>query len=77
MGLQTREQRLESLKYVLGLGTVDCFSIGMSSVEQLDENLALIEEAKVAVKEEAEEKPEEGTEEEENVEEEAEVGAAA
>lgn len=41
----TREARLASLKYVLGLGTVDCFTIGFKSVEQIDETLQLILEA--------------------------------
>lgn len=44
-GLNSREERLQSLKYVLGLGCVDCFTIGFTSIEQIDETLALIEEA--------------------------------
>ena len=48
-GLKSREQRLESLKYVLGLGTVDCFTIGMRDIKQLDETLELIKEAKIPV----------------------------
>ncbi|HUT12013.1 MAG TPA: aldo/keto reductase [Thermoguttaceae bacterium] len=44
-GLESREQRLESLKYVLGLGCVDAFTIGFSDVKQIDETLALIKEA--------------------------------
>jgi hypothetical protein len=42
---KTRKQRLESLKYVLGLGTVQAFTIGFSKVEQIDETLELIQEA--------------------------------
>jgi predicted aldo/keto reductase-like oxidoreductase len=45
--IRSREQRLESLKYVLGLGTVTCFTIGSSSMEQIEDTLALIDEAKV------------------------------
>ncbi len=41
----TREKRLESLRYVLGLGTVHAFTIGFGSRQQIDETLALIEEA--------------------------------
>lgn len=41
----TREQRFESLKYVLGLGTVDAFTIGFGNAEQIDETLELIEKA--------------------------------
>ncbi|NMC19194.1 MAG: aldo/keto reductase [Thermogutta sp.] len=44
-GLQSREQRLQSLKWVLGLGCVDCFTIGFSKIEQIDETLELIAEA--------------------------------
>lgn len=44
-GLGSKERRLESLKYVLGLGTVDCFTIGFTSTAQLDETLELIEQA--------------------------------
>jgi len=44
-GLGTRERRLESLKYVLGLGCVDAFTIGFTSTDQLDETLDMIEEA--------------------------------
>jgi len=40
-----RRQRLESLKYVLGLGCVDAFTIGFSNAKQIDETLALIREA--------------------------------
>ena len=41
----TRQKRLESLRYVLGLGTVHAFTIGFGSTAQIDETLALIEEA--------------------------------
>jgi len=44
-GFGSREKRLESLKYVLGLGTVDAFTIGFTSTEQLDETLELIRQA--------------------------------
>lgn len=44
-GLDSREQRLQSLKWVLGLGCVDCFTIGFSKIEQIDETLELIAEA--------------------------------
>lgn len=42
-GFETEEQRIESLKYVLGLGCVDAFTIGMSSTAQIDDTLRLIE----------------------------------
>jgi 1-deoxyxylulose-5-phosphate synthase len=42
---KTREERLESLKYVLGLGTIQAFTIGFSKIEHIDETLKLIEEA--------------------------------
>jgi len=42
-GFGSREKRLESLKYVFGLGCVDCFTIGFTSIAQLDETLELIE----------------------------------
>jgi 1-deoxyxylulose-5-phosphate synthase len=42
---KSREERLESIKYVLGLGTVQAFTIGFSKVEHIDETLKLIEEA--------------------------------
>jgi predicted aldo/keto reductase-like oxidoreductase len=41
-GLGSREKRLASLKYVLGLGSVHAFTIGFTSTEQLDETLELI-----------------------------------
>ena len=42
---KTREQRLASLKYVLGLGTVPAFTIGFKDIAQIDETLPLIREA--------------------------------
>jgi len=42
---ESRQKRLESLKYVLGLGCVDCFTIGFSDPKQIDETLELIEQA--------------------------------
>lgn len=47
-GPQNRQRRLDSIKYVLGLGTVHAFTIGFSSVEQIDETLELIKEASEA-----------------------------
>jgi predicted aldo/keto reductase-like oxidoreductase len=44
-GFENREARLKSLRYVLGLGTVHAFTIGFSSVAQIDETLELICEA--------------------------------
>jgi aryl-alcohol dehydrogenase-like predicted oxidoreductase len=44
-GFDSREKRLASLKYVLGLGCVDAFTIGFVSPAQIDETLALIEQA--------------------------------
>lgn len=44
-GFGGRQQRLESLKYVFGLGCVDCFTIGFTSIAQLDETMDLIEQA--------------------------------
>ena len=44
-GFKNREQRLASLKYVFGLGAIDCFTIGFRSTKQLDETLELIEQA--------------------------------
>lgn len=37
------EDRQKSLKYVLGLGTVDCFAVGCETTKQVDEILAQIE----------------------------------
>ena len=44
-GLGTQQRRLQSLKYVLGLGSVDAFTIGFGRTEQIDETLSLIEKA--------------------------------
>jgi len=44
-GFKTREQRQKSLKYVLGLGTVQAFTIGFKNTDQIDETLAMIERA--------------------------------
>lgn len=44
-GFDSAEKRLQSLRYVLGLGTVDAFTIGFTSTEQIDETLAMIEQA--------------------------------
>ncbi|MFQ5810544.1 MAG: aldo/keto reductase, partial [Armatimonadota bacterium] len=44
-GFDSREKRLESLRYVLGLGTVHAFTIGFTSTEQVDETLDLIQQA--------------------------------
>jgi len=44
-GLGDRRRRFESLKYVLGLGSVHAFTIGFKSTDQIDETLDLIEEA--------------------------------
>jgi hypothetical protein len=40
---KTAEQRLESLRFVLGLGCVDAFVIGFEKPEQIDEILRHIE----------------------------------
>ncbi len=42
---QTRQERLDSLKFVLGLGCVPAFTIGFSDIAQIDETLELIEQA--------------------------------
>ncbi len=44
-GFDSPEKRLQSLKYVLGLGTVDAFTIGFTSTAQIDETMAMIEQA--------------------------------
>jgi len=44
-GYDGPEKRLQALRYVMGLGCVDCFTIGFVSPEQIDETLALIEKA--------------------------------
>jgi len=47
-GLGSPERRLESLKYVLGLGCVDAFTIGFGNIQQIDETLDLIKQASTA-----------------------------
>jgi hypothetical protein len=42
-GFKNRDKRFQSLKYVLGLGCVDCFTIGFTSIAQLEETLEMIE----------------------------------
>ena len=42
-GLKSKEERFESLKYALGLGTLDAFTIGFSKIEHLDDTLKMIE----------------------------------
>mgnify|MGYP005831534619 CR=1 FL=1 len=42
---KTQEERFASLKYVLGLGCVDAFTIGFKTIDQIDETLAMIKEA--------------------------------
>ncbi len=44
-GYDTREKRLQALRYVLRSGAVDAFAIGFSKPEQIDETLELIREA--------------------------------
>lgn len=44
-GLGSPERRLESLRYVLGLGCVDAFTIGFVNTQQIDETLDLINKA--------------------------------
>lgn len=44
-GFDSAEKRLESLKYVLGLGSVDAFTIGFRDAKQIDETLELIKKA--------------------------------
>ena len=39
------DERFQSLKFVLGLGCVDCFTIGFESPEQIDDTLDMIEKA--------------------------------
>ncbi len=50
---RTREERFESLKYVLSLGCVPAFTIGFKDIEQIDETLAMIEQAAPARKQAA------------------------
>jgi predicted aldo/keto reductase-like oxidoreductase len=40
---KTPEERMQSLKFVLGLGAVDAFTIGFTSTDQLDETMDMIE----------------------------------
>jgi len=49
-GLDSRQKRRQSLAYVLGLGCVDCFTIGFTEPDQIDETLDLIEEASKQVR---------------------------
>ncbi len=42
---KTQKERLDSLKYVLGLGCVHAFTIGFVDTKQIDETLELIEQA--------------------------------
>ncbi len=44
-GFESAEKRYEALKYVLDLGCVDAFTIGFSTIEQIDETLELIAKA--------------------------------
>ncbi len=44
-GADSREKRLQSLKFIFDLGCVHAFTIGFSSPAQIDETLELIEEA--------------------------------
>ena len=44
-GFDSAEKRLESLRYVLGLGSVDAFTIGFVNAKQIDETLELIKKA--------------------------------
>ena len=42
-GFDSAEKRFQSLDYVLKLGSVDAFTIGFTSTEQVDETLGMIE----------------------------------
>ena len=44
-GYESREKRLQALRYVLQSGVVDAFTIGFSKPEQIDETLELIRQA--------------------------------
>ena len=44
-GFDSAEKRYQSLKYVLGLGSVDAFTIGFKSAAQIDETLDMISKA--------------------------------
>jgi predicted aldo/keto reductase-like oxidoreductase len=46
-GLKSPEERLQSLRYVMGLGCVDCFTIGFNGIKQFDETMDLIERAAI------------------------------
>ncbi|HIQ19640.1 MAG TPA: aldo/keto reductase, partial [Planctomycetes bacterium] len=52
-GFDSPEKRLQSLRFVLGLGTVHAFTIGFTSPQQIDETLELIEKAIQLNKQEA------------------------
>jgi predicted aldo/keto reductase-like oxidoreductase len=42
-GLENTEQRYESLKYVMNLGCIDCFTIGFTEKSHIDETIDLVE----------------------------------
>ncbi|MEE8450520.1 MAG: aldo/keto reductase [Thermoguttaceae bacterium] len=44
-GYDSAEKRAEALNYVLGLGTVDAFTIGFKDIGQIEETLAMIEQS--------------------------------
>jgi len=44
-GYDSAEKRFKALKYVLGLGAVDAFTIGFTSKKQIDETLEMIRKA--------------------------------
>ncbi|HPP53862.1 MAG TPA: aldo/keto reductase [Thermoguttaceae bacterium] len=44
-GYDSREKRLQAIRYVLQSGAVDAFTIGFTKPEQIDETLELIQEA--------------------------------
>ncbi len=41
-GLKTPEERYESLKYVMNLGCIDCFTIGFTEKSQIDETIDMV-----------------------------------
>ena len=43
--LKTEEAQMKSIRYVLGLGCVDCFVIGFERPEQIDQVVKRIEQA--------------------------------
>lgn len=51
--MKSAEQRYNSLRYVLGLGTVDAFVIGFESTEQIDDALAATDRALAELKKKA------------------------